>query len=189
MRFTWPPSEETGWDIQIYHQTQKDKKTFFFPLQKQDHLLLAIRIEAKESTIQIEIPVAEKKYLPLTAISNEWMMLPFPIEQHAIGAVWEKLELSVEECRLQLAYYPWTTRNFRMRAMVDSEGNLLFAYRINKKGRTDSYMPPKDHIMTLPEDTYIVPPTNKINEKSIYLVSSQTKIHAKKIPESRYISL
>jgi hypothetical protein len=189
MRFTWPPSEEKGWEIQSFHQTEKNKKTFFLPLQKQDHLLLAIRINAKESTIHIEIPVAEKKWFALTVSPNEWTMLPFPIEQHAIGAVWDHLELSIEECTIELGYYMWATRNFRMRAMVDSEKKVLFAYRINKKGNTDTYFPPKDHIMTLPEDTYIVPPTCQINEKSILLVSSQSNIDAKKTPESRYFSL
>ncbi len=189
MRFTWPPSEEKGWEIQSFHQTEKNKKTFFFPLQKQDHLLLAIRINAKEPIIHIEIPVAEKKYLALTATSNEWTMLPFPIEQHAIGAIWERFELSVDEYTIELGYYPWTTRNFRMRAMVDFEKKVLFAYRINKKGYTDSYFPPKDHIMTLPEDTYIIPPTCEINEKSIMLVSSRSTIDSKKTPESRYFSL
>ncbi len=189
MRFTWPPSEEKGWEIETFQQRQKDKKTFFLPLQKQDHLLLAIRIKAKEPTILVEIPVAEKKCFALSLQTDEWTMLPFPIEQHALGAVWEKFELSVDDYTIELCYYPWTTRNFRMRAMVDSEKKLLFAYRINKKGNTDTYFPPKDHIMTLPEDTYIVPPTRQINEKSILLVSSQSTIDAKKTPESRYFSL
>ncbi len=189
MRFTWPPSEEKGWEIETFQQTEKNKKTFFLPLQKQDHLLLAIRIKAKEPTVHLEIPVAEKHCFTQTLQTNEWAMLPFPIEQHAIGAIWEKFEISVDECMVELGYYPWTTRNFRMRAMVDFEKKVLFAYRINKKGYTDSYFPPKDHIMTLPEDTYIVPPTSLINEKSILLVSSKSTIEAKKTPESRYFSL
>jgi hypothetical protein len=188
MRFTWPPSEQSGWDIQTYHQKQKEKP-FFLPLQKQDQLLLAIRITANKSTIPIEIPLVKQKGFTINSMTGEWSMLPFPIEQHAIGCVWETMEVPVDDCVIDLAYFPWTTRNFRMRALVDTEGKMLFAYRINKKGLTDIYMPPKDHVMTLPEDTYIVPPTSLINNKSILLVSSQSKLEVKKIPESRYFCI
>jgi len=189
MRFTWPPSEQSGWDIRIFHQTEKDKKTFFLPLQNEGHLLLAVRILAKETIDSLEIPIAYKKYFSVEIKMNEWTMLPFPIEQHAIGPVWETLELPTEEYTVELGYFPWTTRHFRMRALVDSEGEMLFAYRINKKGQTNIYLAPKDHLMTLPEDAYIIPPTHLINDKSILLVSSQSKIQVKKIPESRYFVL
>jgi hypothetical protein len=187
MRFTWPPSEANGWDIQTHKQ--KEKKPFYLPLQNQDFLLLAVRIVTDTSANVLEIPMESNKSFLLEIKTNEWTMLPLPIEQHAIGPVWETIEVPLEYCQIQLGYYPWTTRHFRMRALLDSEGKMLFAYRINKKGQTVSYLPPKDHTMTLPEDTYIIPPTHLINEKSILLVSAQSKIEVKKLPESRYFTL
>jgi len=189
MRFTWPPSSQNGWDIQSFSQEKKENNTFFLPLQKSSHMLLAIQIRTSESRVSLEIPVGNTKSFLIEIPSNEWTFLPYPIEQHAIGAVWESLDISLDTYILDLAYFPWTARQFRMRALVDSEGSVLFAYRVSKKGATVAYFPPKDHTMTLPEDAYIIHPTYLLNDKSILLVSAQSKIEVKKIPECRYFSL
>lgn len=189
MRFPWPPSEEESWILQTY-KNQK-QKTFFLPLQKQDQLLLGVRIQMPEvaDILDMEIPVGNMKAFKIQVRPNVWTTLPYPIEQHAIGTVWEQFDISASEYTIELAYFPWNTRNFRMRALVDKEGEMILAYRISKKGQTILYMPPKDHIMTLPEDTYILPRTDEMNTKSITLYSAQAHLPVKKNPESRYFNL
>lgn len=195
MRFPLPPSEEESWILQTYtvktQHTQEKDQTFFLPLQKQDHLLLALRIRPEKDceSIHLEIPVSESKFFNLQIEPDTWTQLPYPIEQHAIGPVWDRICISLEEYTIELAYFPWTTRHFRMRALVDTEGEMILAYRINKKGQTVLYLPPKDHTMTLPEDTYVIPPTSQINSKSIVLFSAHSHLRVKKVPESRYFNI
>lgn len=76
-----------------------------------------------------------------------------------------------------------------MRALVNEEGHMMFGYRINKNGQVVPYYPPKDGIMYLPEDCYIVPPCYQLKEKSIHLAAAQQEITIKKIPEGRYFGL
>lgn len=191
MKFPWPPSEEENWVLQTHKVTKQKEKNFFLPLQKQDHLLLAVRIRTSEpnTRFDIEIPVGEAYAFRFQAKSQTWTTLPYPIEQHAIGSVWQSIEVPLDDYTIELAYFPWHSRHFRMRALVNTEGHMVFAYRINKKGQTVLYTPPKDHLMTLPEDTYIIPPTDQINTKSILLLPSQSHLLVKKTPESRYFNI
>lgn len=188
MRFQWPPSEEHAWTIQTIKKP-KNQKNFFFPLQKHNHLLLGVRIQDISQPVTLFFPISEGKCFQLELKPEEWAMLPYPIESHAVDTVWQPLELNLENYTLDFAYYPWENRQFRMRALVDSEGHMVLAYRINKNGQTVTYLSPKDHTMLLPEDTYIIPPTNQINQKSIHLVSSQSRLQVKKAPEGRYFLL
>lgn len=185
MRFQWPPSEEHGWRFETVKQT-KNKTKIFFPIQKHNYILLGVRILDLAKPTQLVLSIAEGKEFSVKLNPGEWSMFPYPIESHAIDSVWQSLEVDLDTCLLELAYYHWENRQFRMRALVDSQGAMLLAYRINKNGQTVTYLSPKDHIMTLPEDTYVIPPTSLLNEKSILLQSSQTTLSVKKTPEGRY---
>lgn len=185
MKFSWPPSEQKGWQIQTIKQKEK---TFFLPLQKHSDLLLALRVLSKGQK-NLEIPVGQQKSFTLQIQPEEWLMLPFPIEQHAIGPVWDSLVFDSENIQLELAYHPWASRVFRMRALLNEDEEMLFAYRINKNGQTILYFPFEGRELKLAEDAYLIPPTHLINEKSIHLVSLNTSIPTKKMSESRYFSL
>lgn len=167
-------------------ETQKNKKKeteFFLPIHSQELLLLAIRIRSVEPVEVLQLPLPGGRAFQLSVTPNTWIKLPYPIEHHATGSVWQPFLLKSSDYEIDLAYYPWKSRMFRMRALIDNEGTLIAGYRINKNGQTVGYFPPKNDTMKLPEDTYVVPPTNKINEKSIILVSAQTSIAIKKWPE------
>lgn len=183
MKFTWPPSEQNGWDI----QTEKQKeKNFFFPMSPQNHLLMALRIHSETSIDSIEIVLSNDKRIFLPVLLDSWVKLPYPIEFHATTAFWMYLSIPAIDATIDLAYFPWKSRVFRMRGLLDADSNLIAAYRINKNGKTIAYFPPKDDIMKLPEDTYMIPPTDLINSRSILLVSSQTSVPIKKLGEGRY---
>jgi hypothetical protein len=185
MRFHWPPSENHTWRFETVNQTKNQTK-IFFPLQKHNFILLGVRIQGTHQPATLTLPVAENKAFQISVEPDVWTMLPYPIECHAIETIWQVIEIDTHDFTMELAYYHWESRQFRMRALVDVEGTMILAYRINKKGQTVAYLPPKDHIMTLPEDAYIIPPTSLINEKSILLQSSQTTLPVKKVPEGRY---
>ena len=155
----------------------------------EQNLLLALRVHTQELFETLEIHLINNKVFSVQAEPNSWIQLPYPIEFHAIGAFWKNLRIPCKEYSVEFAYFPWKTRHFRMRALVNSEGTLVAAYRVNKNGQIISYFPPKDDTMSLPEDTYIVPPTAEINSKSILLISAQSKILIKKAPEGRYFSV
>lgn len=198
MKFPWPPSEDSGFEIvgplrpEKPHETTPQKKTkentFFLPVQKQDTLLLAVRIKTNDlSSITLTIPVGGQKAFHLTCKHDEWTMLPYPIESHAIGAVWTTFEMEGEGIySIDLGYYPWKTRSFRMRCLINDEREILLAYRINKNGQTICYLPPVTSSWKLPEDSYFVPKTSNINQESILLLSAQSEQRIKKVPESRY---
>ena len=184
MRFTWPPSEQNGWTLQT---SKSNEKEFFLPMMPQNHLLLAFRIQCEEPLENLEAILINEKAFLIPTEKASWIQFPYPIEFHALGSFWRNLRIPSSNYSIELAYYPWKTRIYRMRAFIDSEGTLLAAYRINKNGQTVPYFPPKNDTMRLPEDTYMFPPTAEINTKSILLVPSQTSIYIKKLTEGRYI--
>lgn len=185
MRFPWPPSEEKGWTFETVKQSKK-QTNIFFPIQKHKSILLGVRIREAVQPTQLTLLISEGKAFKIPLQPEIWTMFPYPIESHATESVWQGIELDVPESTLELAYYHWENRQFRMRALIDSDGAMLLAYRINKNGQTVTYLSPKDHTMTLPEDTYVIPPTSLLNEKSIVLHSAQSKLPVKKAPEGRY---
>jgi hypothetical protein len=186
MKFPWPPSEQNGWILQTEKTKEKD---FYFPMMSEQNLLLALRVHTQEVLEHFDIRLINDMAFSVKAEPNVWVQLPYPIEFHAIGGFWKYFQIPCKEYSVEFAYFPWKTRHFRMRALVNREGKLLAGYRVNKNGQIVAYFPPKDDTMLLPEDTYIVPPTNEINTKSILLVSAQSRILIKKLPEGRYFHL
>jgi hypothetical protein len=186
MKFPWPPSEQDGWRIET--QTKTKETLFLFPMMPQTNLLLAFRLISQEPVENLEVVLANEQAFLVPVSQGVWTQFPYPIEFHAIGPFWKGFNISAENYQLDLAYFPWKTRSFRMRALIDNTGTLIAAYRINKNGQTVSYHPPKNDLMRLPEDTYAIPPTGLIQEKSILLLSAGTHIPIKKTPEGRYFS-
>jgi len=183
MKIPWPPSEQTGWLIETY----KEKTTrFFFPPQKHNHPLFAFRIN---HMTEVTVSACTQTKFIIKANVNEWTMFPYLIEAHAIGPVWESMEIGLSNGTVELAYYPWQSRMFRMRVLTDEDENMVIAYRVNKNGQTIASTSYQNKPLVLAEDAYVIPPTDLINEKSIILVSSQTTIPTKKMPESRYFNL
>ena len=189
MKFLWPPTEETNWTLHTY-KTQT-KLPFFFPLQKHGTLLLAFRVDSPEPSVHLEIPVAGSHAFAMDISSNTWTMFPYPIEEHAIGAVWSELKFPSEALltAVHLGYVPWSSRTFRMRAFLNGMDEIILAYRYNKNGQVVAYLPPFDTEWRLPEDTYLIPKTTEINSKSILLVSAKSTTFTKRAPENRYFAV
>lgn len=198
MKILWPPSEENGWSIQSYQQksrkqettrNQETKTTFFFPLQNLHSVLLALRVNSESGKVSVEIPVAGRKGFSVDISGNQWTMIPYPIEQHAIGPIWSELHFSGQVESIELGYVNWNSRTFRMRGLLTEDGDIFLAYRYNKNGQVVAYLPPFDTLWTLPEDTYMIPLTRQINEKSIVLVPARSDVRVKKTAENRYFPI
>lgn len=184
MKITWPPSDQSGWQIEPKTQ-KKDNNKIFFPFFRHDQVLLAIRVKGEQTNFAAKAWLQQQKYLEFTVNTNEWTALPYPVESHAADTFWSHIELEseVEINSYEWGFYSWNERLFRMRALITLDNILLAAYRINKNGQVISFIPIKDEQMTFTEDALLLPKVENINRQSILLQSAKTKIQTKKPKE------
>ena len=178
MKISWPPCEENEWMIESIKF--KNSKYFFqnFPKPK-DLLLLAYRIKSEQAPNLELISEHSLKY-KLESTVNTWNYFPWPIEQHTLGIIWSHLETDQENLEIELGFYPFSLRQYYMRGLLNEEDEMVRGYRYNKNGQLMNFIPYKTEIMTLPEDTYIIPRTNQMKEKGIHLLGAKSKIQIKK---------
>ncbi len=178
MKISWPPREGSEWIIES--ATFQKKKYFFHNFPKPlDLLLLAYRIKT-EQTPNLKLVSENILTYELEFKANTWNYFPWPIEQHTIGIIWSHLESDQENLEIEFAFYPYSLRQYYMRALLNDENEMIRGYRYNKNGQLMNFIPYKTEIMTLPEDTYMIPKTIQIKEKGIHLLGAKTKIQIKK---------
>lgn len=178
MKFCWPPDETKNWILESVKLTQS--KYFFSTFPKSSHILLLGYRIVENTTPNLRLVTLNKQEFILPNESNTWHMFPWPLEIHAIGTVWSHLESVNENHTIELAYYPIALRQFYMRALLNEEGEMVFAYRYNKNGKLIWFSPYKTEIMSLPEETLTFPPTTQVNAKGIHLLASKSLLKTKK---------
>lgn len=181
MKFSWPPSEDNGWTI---YTEQAQKNTNFFPILPIHQAFLAVKTNA-EIPITLFLRTRTAKEFVLNLQPKQWTYLPYAIEGHMIGELYTHLETD-KPCKLDLGAYHWNLRQFRMRAYLDSEKNMLFAVKYNKNSQLMSMLAYDNNGLVLSEDCYVCPLLEQMPEKQIHLVSAKTVLQTKTLAEGRY---
>ena len=151
MKVSWPPTEETGWQIT---SLQTNKTRIFFPVLPLEQAYFAIRFLTKEP-VQLELKTLTSKGLLFEAQPNEWTLFPYCIESHTLGVFWDTLHVSMD-CSVEIASFQWNLRQYRMRVLVNEDGEMVYAYKYNKNGHLISLLPYEGKPYTATEDGYIL---------------------------------
>lgn len=185
MKFSWPPNEEQGWTF----YTEKTKNnTLFFPLLPLHQAFLAIQSINTQEPITLFLRTNTSKDFTLILQPNEWTHLPYAIESHLITELYKYIETD-KPCSIVLASYHWNLRQFRMRAYLASDGNMVFALKYNKNTQLISMPAYDNNGLLLSEDCYICPLLQEMPKKQVHLVSAKTVLPTKILAEGRYFSV
>ena len=178
MKILWPPEETKDWILEPVRCIQK--KYFFTNFPKPTHIfLLGYRI-IESTTPNLELITVDNKRFPLANEPHTWHTFPWPIESHTLCTVWSHIESTTENLRLELAYYPNSLREYYMRVLLNSEGEMVFAYRYNKNGKLMWFSAYTTETMKLPEEALSFPLVYQINEKGIHLLARNSLLKTKK---------
>ena len=178
MKFSWPPEEEKSWILETIQI--KNNKYYFSNFPKPTHIfLLAYRI-SQTTTPSLDLVAIDNKRFPLKTEFNSWQFFPWPVEIHTIGTVWSHIESLTENLTLELAYFPNSLREFYMRVLLNSNDEMVFAYRYNKNGKLMWFAAYNDEGIKLPEEALSFPPTGLINQKGIHLLARNSSLKTKK---------
>lgn len=178
MKFSWPPDETKNWVIDSIKFT--NNTYFFSTFPKSKHILLLGYRIVETTTPNLELITPNNKRFLLNTEINKWHMFPWPLEIHVIGTVWSHLESSTKNIKVELAYYPHALRQFYMRALLNKDDEMVYAYRYNKNGHLMCFSPFKTEIMSLPEETLTIPLTEDLSKKGIHLLASKSSLKTKK---------
>lgn len=183
MKFSWPPDETKGWTI---YTEKTDQNIVYFPLLPLHQAFLAVQTNT-ETPLTLFLRLRTAKEFVLTLQPKQWTYLPYAIEGHMIGELYTYIETD-KPCTLNLASYHWNLRQFRMRAYVDSQNNMLMAIKYNKNSQLMSMLAYDNNGLLLSEDCYVCPLLEEMPEKQLHLVSAKTLLPTKTLPEGRYFS-
>lgn len=184
MKFKLPPSEDHGWTI---YNEKATKNNYFFSILPHSEAFLAIFIEANEP-VELLLKTKSPRHIQFIVQPNTWTLLPYALESYLLGSFFEALEFSKANIKFQLASYQWNVRQYRMKAYLDSKGDMLFVLKHNKNGQIICLPAYDDKGYEVSEDCYVYPPLYQMPEKQVHLLASRSRLPTKTLDQSRYFS-